>query len=184
MWQWHDGKAAMEFMWRTGQLAVPRREGFQKVYDLAERVIPQVHYNSEVPHDEFISWACRSALDRLGFGTAKDIAKYWDLISIKEVNEWLSTHGRQEIEIYVPPEKRKYGYYVHPLLEKDKLIGRIDFQAQRNENRLFVKQIWLEPKVRWSQTKQDKLQAELLRQARLCSVKDIIFSEDCDYRPN
>ena len=246
MWQWHDGKAAMEFMWRTGQLAVPRREGFQKVYDLSERVIPQEHFERSVSHEEFIDWACRSALDRLGFGTAKDIAKYWDLISIAEVRDWLSTHGRQEtktiivapndkskprefiarldienlivnlpkipsrirvlspfdpvirdrnrlswlfgfdytIEIYVPPEKRKYGYYVFPLLEKDKLIGRIDFQARRAENCLFVKQIWLEPKVRWSQAKQDKLHAELIRQARLCSVKDIIFDDQCNHRPN
>jgi len=88
------------------------------------------------------------------------------------------------IEIYVPPEKRKYGYYVFPLLEKDKLIGRIDFQARRAENCLFVKQIWLEPKVRWSQAKQDKLHAELIRQARLCSVKDIIFDDQCNHRPN
>lgn len=246
MWQWHDGKAAMEFMWRTGQLAVPRREGFQKVYDLAERVIPQEHFNAEVSHEEFIDWACRSALDRLGFGTARDIAKYWDLISIAEVNEWLSSHGRQEtqkimvqpcdkskprefiarldvenllnnlpnipsrmralspfepvirdrnrlswlfgfdytIEIYVPPEKRKYGYYVFPLLEKDKLIGRIDCQARRGDDCLYVTQIWLEPKARWSKAKSDKLEAELVRQARLCGVKKLVWDGSCNYRPN
>lgn len=246
MWQWHDGKAAMEFMWRTGQLAVPRREGFQKVYDLSERVIPQPHFENEVTHEEFVDWACRSALDRLGFGTASDIAKYWDLLSIKEVNNWLDTHGLQEtqtisvqpydgssrrefiarldienmlarvqkipsrirvlspfdpvirdrkrlswlfgfeytIEIYVPPEKRRYGYYVFPLLEKDKLIGRIDCQARRADDCLHVTQVWLEKKLRWSQTKSDKLTAELLRQARLCGVKNIAWGEGCNYRPN
>ena len=246
MWQWHDGKAAMEFMWRTGQLAVPRREGFHKVYDLSERVIPKEHYERIVSHEEFIDWACRSALDRLGFGTAKDIAKYWDLLSIAEVREWLETHGRQEtrsitvqaydkskplefvarldiediledlpkiplrirmlspfdpvirdrkrlswlfgfdytIEIYVPPAKRKYGYYVFPLLEKDKLIGRIDCQARRADDCLYVTQIWLEYKVRWSQAKQDKLHAELVRQARLCNVKNITYDRACNYRPN
>lgn len=246
MWQWHDGKAAMEFMWRTGQLAVPRREGFQKVYDLAERVIPKAHFEAEVSHEAFVDWACRSALDRLGFGTANDIAKYWDLISIAEVRDWLDMHGRQEtqtitvepndkskprefiarldlenlianlpnipsrmralspfdpvirdrnrlswlfgfdytIEIYVPPEKRQYGYYVFPLLEKDKLIGRIDCQARRADDCLYVTQIWLEPKVRWSQAKADKLIAELTRQARLCGVKNIIWSDDCNHRPN
>ncbi len=246
MWQWHDGKAAMEFMWRTGQLAVPRREGFQKVYDLSERVIPHEHLTHEVSHEEFVDWACRSALDRLGFGTASDIAKYWDLLSIKEVNQWLETHGRQEtqvitvqpndktkqrefiarldvenildqlpkipsriralspfdpvirdrkrlswlfgfdytIEIYVPPAKRQYGYYVFPLLEKDKLIGRIDCQARRADDCLYVTQIWLEDKTRWSQAKQDKLAAELMRQARLCGVKNITWDEACRYRPN
>jgi len=246
MWQWHDGKAAMEFMWRTGQLSIPRREGFQKVYDLSERVIPYEYFNAEVSHEAFIDWACRSALDRLGFGTAKDIAKYWDLISIKEVNDWLSTHGRQEtqaitvqshdkskprefvarfdlenildnlpklpsriralspfdpvirdrnrlswlfgfdytIEIYVPPEKRQYGYYVFPLLEKDKLIGRIDCQARRADDCFYVTQIWLEAKTRWSHAKQDKLMAELSRQSRLCGVKNIVWNEDCNHRPN
>lgn len=246
MWQWHDGKAAMEFMWRTGQLAVPRREGFQKVYDLSERVIPQAHFKAEVSHEEFVDWACRSALDRLGFGTASDIAKYWYLLSIAEVNEWLETHGRQEtmrvsvqphnndkprdffasldleaildrmpeiparlrmlspfdpvirdrkrlswlfgfdytIEIYVPPEKRKYGYYVFPLLEKDKLIGRIDCQARRVDDCIYVTQIWLEDKTRWSRTKQEKLNAELARQARLCGVKNIVWDKACSYLPN
>ena len=246
MWQWHDGKAAMEFMWRTGQLAVPRREGFQKVYDLSERVIPQAHFKAEVSHEEFVDWACRSALDRLGFGTASDIAKYWYLLSIAEVNEWLETHGRQEtmrvsvqphnndkprdffasldleaildrmpeiparlrmlspfdpvirdrkrlswlfgfdytIEIYVPPEKRKYGYYVFPLLEKDKLIGRIDCQARRVDDCIYVTQIWLEDKTRWSRAKQEKLNAELARQARLCGVKNIVWDKACSYLPN
>ncbi len=246
MWQWHDGKAAMEFMWRTGQLSVPRREGFQKIYDLSERVIPQEHFEHNVSHEEFVDWACRSALDRLGFGTAKDIAKYWDLLSIAEVRDWLSAHGAQEtknitvqphdkskprefvarldienildslpkipsriralspfdpvirdrnrlswlfgfdytIEIYVPPEKRKFGYYVFPLLKKDKLIGRIDCQARRADDCLFVTQIWLEPKIKWSRAKQEKLDAELARQARLCGVKNIVWNDACNYRPN
>jgi hypothetical protein len=32
-WDWHPSKAALEFLWRTGDLAIARREGFQKVYD-------------------------------------------------------------------------------------------------------------------------------------------------------
>ena len=246
MWEWHDGKAAMEFMWRTGQLSVPRREGFQKVYDLSERVIPREHFEATVSHEEFIDWACRSALERLGFGTASDIARYWDLLSIAEVREWLENCGQQEttsitvaphdkskprefvaradienildtvpkiparlralspfdpvirdrkrlswlfgfdytIEIYVPPEKRQYGYYVFPLLEKDKIIGRIDCQAKRSEDCMHVTQIWLEPKTRWSLTKQDKLTAELARQARHSGVNNIIWDLECNYRPN
>ena len=38
-WDWHPSKTALEFLWRTGELAVCRRDGFQKVYDLSERVI-------------------------------------------------------------------------------------------------------------------------------------------------
>ncbi len=235
MWQWHDGKAALEFMWRTGQLAIPKRESFQKCYDFAENVIPREHFEKDVSHDEFVTWACRSALDRLGFGTASDIARYWDLLSIAEVRKWLETNGKQEtttitvepadkstpkefiarldieniiaelsappdrirllspfdpvirdrkrlswlfnfdytIEIYVPPAKRKYGYYIFPLLEGDKLIGRIDCQAKRAEDTLIVTKLWLEPKVKWSKTRDEKLTAELTRQMRLCSVKNL-----------
>jgi uncharacterized protein len=33
-WDWHPSKAALEFLWRTGELAICRRDSFQKVYDL------------------------------------------------------------------------------------------------------------------------------------------------------
>ena len=39
-WDWRPSKAAIEYLWRTGPIAIARREGFEKVYDLAERVIP------------------------------------------------------------------------------------------------------------------------------------------------
>ena len=40
-WDWHPSKAALEYLWRVGELAVTRRDGFRKVYDLTERVIPE-----------------------------------------------------------------------------------------------------------------------------------------------
>ena len=39
-WAWHTEKTALEFLWRTGALAVTRREGFIKFYDVADRVYP------------------------------------------------------------------------------------------------------------------------------------------------
>ncbi|HSC17976.1 MAG TPA: crosslink repair DNA glycosylase YcaQ family protein, partial [Rhizomicrobium sp.] len=39
-WGWGPAKGALEFLWRTGELAVVNRSGFEKVYDLAERLIP------------------------------------------------------------------------------------------------------------------------------------------------
>lgn len=39
-WDWHPSKTALEFLWRTGRLSVTCREGFRKVYDLTENVIP------------------------------------------------------------------------------------------------------------------------------------------------
>lgn len=49
------------------------------------------------------------------------------------------------IEIYVPKDKRKYGYYVLPILHGDKLIGRIDPVMDRKTNTLTINGIWAEP---------------------------------------
>ncbi len=65
-WDWHAGKAALEYLWRTGRLAVARRDGFQKVYDLPERVIPETALRHQPGEAELIDWACRAALERLG----------------------------------------------------------------------------------------------------------------------
>lgn len=48
-WEWNPSKTALEYLWRSGRLCVARREGFQKVYDLTENVIPEAHHAAEPP---------------------------------------------------------------------------------------------------------------------------------------
>ncbi len=62
-WNWHPNKTALEYFWRTGKFAIAGRSNFQKVYDLVERVIPAEFHEPEVSREEFVDWACRSALD-------------------------------------------------------------------------------------------------------------------------
>jgi len=52
---------------------------------------------------------------------------------------------RFRIEIYVPKEKREYGYYVLPILHGDTLIGRVDPSYDRKERRLVVNAVYAEP---------------------------------------
>jgi uncharacterized protein YcaQ len=238
-WDWHPSKTALEFLWRTGDLAVTRREAFQKVYDLTERVIPGRHREPEIGREAFVDWACRSALDRLGFATSGEIAAFWDLISAAEARDWCAAEkGRSlvevdiettaggkprraltrpdlldrlddlpeppgrlrvlspfdplirdrnrterlfgfeyRIEVFVPAAKRRYGYYVFPLLEGDRLVGRLDMICRRKTGELAVTGLWLEPKIRLSKGRLAAIEAELERLRRFTGMERVRFDD-------
>lgn len=50
-------------------------------------------------------------------------------------------------EAYVPPAKRRFGAYVMPILEGDRLIGRLAPRLDRAASVLHVEGLWLEPGV-------------------------------------
>ena len=49
------------------------------------------------------------------------------------------------MEIYVPKHKRKYGYYVLPILHGDRFIGRVDPEMDRERGALKVNAVYAEP---------------------------------------
>ena len=51
-------------------------------------------------------------------------------------------------EIYTPAEKRKFGYYVLPMLYGEKMAGRIEAAADRKAETLVIKNIWYESGIR------------------------------------
>jgi len=226
-WDWHPSKTALEWLWQTGQLAISRRDGFQKVYDLPERVIPAPHRSPPPDEPSMIDWANSTALDNLGFADAAELRAYWHTLRPEEAKAWakaalargeiievdvegaagqlkrsyarpdvleqataapeptnrlrllspfdpaLRDRNRAEflfgffyrIEVFVPEAKRQYGYYVFPLLEADRLIGRIDVKAFRDESVLRVKGFWPEAGVKLTAARKTKLDAELSRWA-------------------
>jgi hypothetical protein len=237
-WGWGPAKVALEYLWRSGELAVLERDGFEKIYDLSARVIPKALRAAKPSRGETLDWACSEALTRLGAGTAKMIADFWGHASIAEVHGWIACERKAgrlidvtlegapgkrgfaavarpgieaelaklpaapsrmrvlspfdpvlrdrarterifdfdyRIEVFVPAPKRRYGYYVFPLLEGGRLVGRIDMKAERAEDRLAVKGLWLEPGLTLGRARKAKLEAELTRQARLADVRDISF---------
>jgi uncharacterized protein len=87
-WDWHPSKAALEYLWRVGEISVTRRDSFRKVYDLTERVLHPHHCAPEPTEGESVDWACRAALDRIGFGTSGDIAAYWGGVTPEAAKAW------------------------------------------------------------------------------------------------
>ena len=87
-WQWKPQKSALEYLWRTGVLAIARRVHFHKIYDLAERVFPEATAQKEPSLQDHAQWACEGALERLGFATPTELAAYWRLISLPLAKRW------------------------------------------------------------------------------------------------
>lgn len=87
------------------------------------------------------------------------------------------------IEIYVPAAKRRYGYYVYPMLEGNRMTGRIDVRANRHNDQLEVRAWWLEPGIRDTAARRQKIQQELVRLARLADVSTVSELPDMAEHP-
>ena len=235
-WDWHPSKTALEFLWRSGQLAVCHRRGFRKFYDLPERVIPAEHLNTRRDDPEIVDWAMSEALGRLGFGTSGELAAFFEIVTRDEAKVWcakalatgriieadiemadgslrrsftteaardlafslpepssrvrllspfdpaLRDRSRAErlfdfhyrIEIFVPQSKRRYGYYVFPVLQGDRIIGRID--AKRAGDALVVRAFWPEAGVRMGKGRTSGMVTELERVRTLAGVETVNWS--------
>jgi uncharacterized protein YcaQ len=79
-WGWSDGKAALEWLFWTGRLTAAGRRGFERLYDLPERVLPQAIRALPTPDEaEAQRSLLRLAADALGVATEADLRDYFRL---------------------------------------------------------------------------------------------------------
>jgi len=79
------------------------------------------------------------------------------------------------IEIYVPKAKRQFGYYVLPILNGDKLIGRIDPKMNRKKKQLTINAIYTEADAPVTSSTGRAVSASLKDLARFLGAKEIII---------
>ncbi len=70
---WKPAKVALEQLFMDGTLMISARQGFQKVYDLAERVLPE-GIDTRLPTErEYAQYLIRTTLRSTGFASAQQI---------------------------------------------------------------------------------------------------------------
>jgi uncharacterized protein YcaQ len=198
-WAWSDAKAALEWLFYAGHVTTAtRRRGFERVYDLPDRVLPAGVLQLPTPDEATAQTALvERAARALGVGTSLELRDYFRLTPADArlavdrlvidgtlrpvaIEGWPTAYihhaaprprqitGRAliapfdpliweraraerlfgfsyRIEIYVPADKRRYGYYVLPFLLDGRLVARVDLKADRAGGRLLVQSCHLEP---------------------------------------
>ena len=80
MWNWKPAKATLELLWNHGELAISGRQGFQRVYDLAERVIPRAQLEAPLPSEtEVLRTLAEQAVRSRGVLTEAGVKEHWRL---------------------------------------------------------------------------------------------------------
>jgi len=228
MWNWKPAKIVLEALHSAGRLAIAGRDGFQRLYDLPERVLPAEVLNGGPPpsEDAFIRWATLRGVEARGALTEAAVAEMWRLgggaARVRPHADALVAEGalrrlevedgkapvlvpasvepggavppavllspfdnlvwdraflervfgfKHVIEIYKREHERVYGYYVLPLLRRDRLVGRADLKHDRAEGVLRVKAFHPEPGVRGDVGA--TLDAALVRLARILGAADV-----------
>jgi hypothetical protein len=165
--RWYGGRKMalmLQILSVRGEVAVAGRRGKQRLWDLAERVYPEA---------ERITWKeARTRIEERRRRTQGVVLERGKLLAHPDASDepvpagrttFLSpfdrlVHDRDRaealwafyyrLEMYVPADKREYGYYVLPILRGDRIVGRIEPVHDRKAGLLHVHGAWWEDGVR------------------------------------
>lgn len=116
-WNHKLSKKVAEALWTAGDLAIAERRGFQRTYDLAERVIPEAHRLRPLPAAEALEVLALRALQGHGWATLGTLAATWRLAGRRTELEAalgrLVADGRV-LRCALDLGKRKVAGYVRP----------------------------------------------------------------------
>jgi uncharacterized protein YcaQ len=99
-WGWSIGKTTLEHLFDIGLLAIAGRRGFERLYDLAERVIPRAALQAPAPPREpAMKQLILLAAKACGVGTFDDLTEYFYIDRWSDrsgpVPRWASRRGRR-----------------------------------------------------------------------------------------
>ncbi|MFW6693395.1 winged helix-turn-helix domain-containing protein [Streptomyces sp. MAR4 CNX-425] len=75
-WDWSETKIAVETLLDAGDVVVTARRGWKRVYDLAERAVPDELFHDDLADEECLRRLVAQAGRALGVGTRADLADY------------------------------------------------------------------------------------------------------------
>jgi uncharacterized protein len=144
----------------------------------------------EVEGERVPSVVRTDALKLLEAVTAGEVPRPWRPLSFEDEAVLLApidvtiANGRSTLlfgfeylwEVYKPASKRRWGYYVLPILLGDRLVGRVEPVFDRKEKRLRITKAWWEPGVDLSEVAQPFARS-VRRLAQFQGTDEVIFGD-------
>ena len=118
-WGWKPSKRALEALFSAGDLMVTRRDGFQRIYDLTENVLPSWVDTSEPTEDERNRFFAIQTLGSLGATKPADVKSYYHTwcvklgLSTKQIQALLDGLVEEGIATRLSIKGLKTPYYCH-----------------------------------------------------------------------